>query len=116
MTEPARPSLRLSVAVALGAGLAFVVVAALLVPWHWLPGGHVHAVPATDVFSAEQIERGEHVSGLLRHAAWGNILISVLVGASSGSPASGARSWLGCPVGGGRRWWSVALCSSRSAH
>ena len=79
MTDRATPSLRLSLAVTLVAGAAFVVVAALVVPWHWLPGQHVVAVPADQVFSAAQIARGEHVSGLLRHAAWGNLLVSLLV-------------------------------------
>jgi len=79
MTDRATPSLRLSLAVTLVAGAAFVAVAALVVPWHWLPGQHVVAVPADQVFSAAQIDRGEHVSGLLRHAAWGNLLVSLLV-------------------------------------
>ena len=79
MTDRATPSLRLSLAVTLVAGAAFVVVAALVVPWHWLPGQHVVAVPAEQVFSAAQIDRGEHVSDLLRHAAWGNLLVSLLV-------------------------------------
>jgi STE24 endopeptidase len=83
MSEPAGPeggpSLRLSLAVVLVAGAAFAIVAAFLVPWHWLPGGHVKAVPATQVFSGAEIARGEHVSGQLRHAGWGNLAISVLV-------------------------------------
>jgi STE24 endopeptidase len=91
MTEPPRPrrshggaerptvSLRLSLAVTVIAGAAFAVVAALVVPWHWLPGAHVEAVPASQVFSSAQIARGEHVSGLLRHAAWASLVVSVLV-------------------------------------
>lgn len=106
MSEPARPSRWLSLTVALAAGLAFLVVAALLVPWHWIPGGHVHAVPAADVFSVQQIARGEHVSGLLRHAAWGNLLVSVLVASILGFTSLGSVVVARLPG----RWWSkVAL-------
>ncbi|MGY2874558.1 STE24 endopeptidase [Marmoricola sp. URHA0025 HA25] len=99
MTE-ARPSLRLSLAVAVSTGVAFVVVAALVVPWHWLPGGHVHAVSATDVFSAREIARGEHVSGLLRRAAWGNLLVSVLVAGMLGFTRLGSALVARLPG-----WW-----------
>ena len=78
------PSVRVSLAVTIVVGAAFVTLAATLVPWDWLPGGHVAEVPADQVFTAAQIARGERVSGLLRHAAWGNIVISVLVAAALG--------------------------------
>jgi STE24 endopeptidase len=77
--ERPTPSVRLSLAVTVVAGVAFVVVAALVVPWHWLPGQHVRAVPAEQVFSPAQIARGEHVSGLLRHTAWAGLLVSLVV-------------------------------------
>jgi STE24 endopeptidase len=78
MTERAAPSGRLSLAVTLVSGIAFVVVAALVVPWHWLPGQHVTAVPAGEVFSPAEIAKGEHVSGLLRHLAWGNLVVGLV--------------------------------------
>jgi STE24 endopeptidase len=101
MTERAAPSLRLSLAVTLVAGTAFVVVAALVVPWHWLPGQHVRAVPAGQVFSPAQIAKGEHVSGLLRHAAWANLVIGVLVAAFLGFTRWGSV-FVGRLPG---RWW-----------
>jgi STE24 endopeptidase len=79
MTERAAPSGRLSLAVTVVAAVAFVVLAALVVPWHWLPGQHVTAVPAGEVFSPAEIAKGEHVSGLLRHLAWANLAVSLLV-------------------------------------
>ena len=79
MNHEVGPSVRISLAVTLVAGGAFVVLAALLVPWDWLPGGHLAKVSADEVFTPSQITRGEHVSGLLRHAAWGNIVVGVLV-------------------------------------
>lgn len=78
------PSLRLGIAVTVVAASGFVVLAWLAVPWNWLPGGQVEAVPASTVFSADEIARGERVSGLLRHAAWGNLAISVLLAALLG--------------------------------
>jgi len=105
MTEPPRPSLWLSVAVVVVAGAAFAVVAALVVPWHWLPGGHVEAVPANRVFSPAEIVHGEHVSGLLRHAAWGNLVISLLVAAGLGFTRLGS-ALVGRLPG---PWWSKAI-------
>src|SRR6266540_1391544 len=101
MTDPTGPSLRLSLAVTLVAGAAFAVTAGLVVPWHWLPGGHVEAVPARQVFSTAEIARGEHVSGLLRHAAWGNLVISVLVAGVLGFTRLGS-ALVGRIPGG---WW-----------
>ena len=53
------PDRRVALVVTLVGGLAFVVLAALLVPWHPVPGGTPDAGrPATSVFTAEQIARG----------------------------------------------------------
>jgi STE24 endopeptidase len=106
MSEPAGPSLRVSLAVTVVAGIAFVVVAALVVPWHWLPGGHVEAVRADDLFSAPEIARGEHVSGLLRHAAWGNLVIGLLVAVLLGFTRLGSLIVGRLP---GRWWLKVTL-------
>jgi STE24 endopeptidase len=106
MSEPVGPSLRVSLAVTVVAGIVFAVVAALVVPWHWLPGGHVEAVRADDVFSAPEIARGEHVSGLLRHAAWGNLVIGLLVSALIGFTRLGSAIVGRLP---GRWWLKVAL-------
>ena len=102
MTGTVAPSLRLSLIVTVVAGVGFVVAAAILVPWHWLPGGHVHAVPAARYFSRGEVARGEHVSGLLRHAAWGNLAVSVLVAAMLGFTRLGSALVQRLPG----RWWS----------
>ncbi|MBO9520742.1 MAG: M48 family metallopeptidase [Nocardioidaceae bacterium] len=86
------PSRRVSLVVTLVAGLVFAVLAAVLVPWHWLPGGHVEAAPAGRVFSADQIARGEHVSGLLRHTGWANLAVGLVAGLLLGLTRAG--SWL----------------------
>ncbi len=77
-------SLRVAVVVTVVAGATFLVLAALLVPWHWLPGGHVEAVPAHTVFSDRQIARAEHVSGLLRHTGWASLAVGLVVSAVLG--------------------------------
>ena len=108
MSAPPPPSLRLSVAVVLVAGAAFAVTAAVAVPWHWLPGGHVDAAPARSVFTAAQIAHGEHVSGLLRHASWGNILLGVLVAGLLGFTRWGSALVRRLPG----PWWLAVLLGS----
>jgi STE24 endopeptidase len=88
---PALPSRKVSLAVTLASGVIFVVLAVWLVPWHWLPGGHVHAVPARSIFSAREIARGQHVSGLLRHTAWAGLAIGLLASLLLGFTRLGSR-------------------------
>lgn len=102
---PEGPSLRLSTAVTLVAASAFIALAWAVVPWSWLPGGHVEAVPADAVFSADEIARGERVSGLLRHAAWGNLAISVLLAAILGFTRVGSRAVGRIPG----PWWAKVV-------
>jgi STE24 endopeptidase len=90
MTDRAGPNLRLSLIITAIAGVAFVVLAVLVVPWHWLPGRHVDAVPASEVFSAAQVDHGERVSGLLRHVAWANLVVSLLVACLLGFTRAGS--------------------------
>ena len=99
--EPTRTSVRISLILTLGAGVTFVVLAGLLIPWHWLPGQHVEAVPAGSVFTAAQIDRSEHVSWLLRYAAWGNLAIALLVALILGLTPLGSRMVARLPG----RWW-----------
>lgn len=86
---------------AVAAGIVFVILAAVLVPWSWLPGQSVEAVEARTVFTAAQIERNEHVSWMLRLPSWANLVIGL-----------GLSIWLGFTRSGGRllsrlpgRWW-----------
>lgn len=85
------PSRRVSLAVTLIATIVFVVLAAVLVPWHWLPGGHVEAAPADSVFTAKEIARGEHVSGLLRHTAWASLAVGLAAALLLGLTRLGGR-------------------------
>ena len=99
------PSLRLTVAVCVVSGLAFVVLAARLVPWHWLPGSHVDAVPASSVFSARQISTGEHVSGMLRHTGWASLGVSLAVALWLGLTRAGSGLMRRLPG----PWWARVI-------
>lgn len=105
MTQPAGPSLRLSLAVTVVAGAAFAVMAAVVVPWDWLPGRSFEAAQADQLFSAQQIARGEHVSGLLRYAGWGNLVISLLLAALLGFTRLGSSLVRRIPG----PWWVQVL-------
>ena len=45
----------------------FAVLAAVLIPWDWVPGGgSIRHVPADQVFTAAEIDRAETYSSLVR--------------------------------------------------
>ncbi|RNL64240.1 M48 family peptidase [Nocardioides marmoriginsengisoli] len=96
---------RLSAAVAVVGGVAFVVLAVVLVPWHWLPGQSVHAVPADAVFTPAQIDRAEHLSWMLRISGWGNLALGLVVACWLGFTRSGSRLVARLPG----PWWLMAL-------
>ena len=100
-----RTSVRISLTVTVVAGAAFVVLAAVLVPWHWLPGQHVRAVPARSVFSAAQIHRAEHVSALFRYSGWANLAIGLGLALVLGLTGLGSRLMARLPG----RWWCKLL-------
>ena len=64
---------RVSASVLVVAGLAFVVLAVLLVPWSPVPGGAPDPVPADQVFTPAAIARAEDVSGSLRAWGWASL-------------------------------------------
>ena len=74
-----RPDRRLSLMVAVIGGLVFVGLAAWLVPWQWVPGGHYAHVSADEVFSPTQIRRGTHYSSMQRHLGWAAYAVSMVV-------------------------------------
>ncbi len=67
---------RCALIVALVAATGFVLVAAIWVPWHPVPGGVPGAVRPDSVFTAQEIRRGED------YAAWARrwSLLSLLIG------------------------------------
>ena len=81
--------------VALGAtvvgALAFVLLAAWLVPWHPVPGGMPDPVAADTVFSAEQIERAEDYARWARVWSWSSLALSLAVACWLGFGKTGRR-------------------------
>lgn len=73
------PDRRWSLAAVIVGAVAFAVVAAIFVPWQWVPGGHYEAVAPRQVFTAAEIARGEHFSGMLRHLGWSSYALSLIV-------------------------------------
>ncbi|MEI2712739.1 MAG: M48 family metallopeptidase [Nocardioides sp.] len=57
---------------------AFLVVFWWRVPWQPVPGGTPAAVPASEVFTREEIARAEHYSRWIRVWSWSSLVISLL--------------------------------------
>jgi STE24 endopeptidase len=80
---------KVSAAVA-GLGIVLLtVLAALLVPWHPVPGGAVTPVPAHDVFSAAQIDRAEAFARQARILSWSSLGVSLLAASVLGFTSIG---------------------------
>ena len=96
---------RLSIAMALGGAVAFVVLAVVLVPWHPYPGGALRVPDETTVFTPEQLQRATAYSHVARWLGRTSLLVSLafacLLGFSRFGPAVSRR--LRGP------WWLRAL-------
>jgi STE24 endopeptidase len=97
--------------VARGAAVVTVVVsfalvgilAALLVPWSWVPGGHLVPEQASALFAPAQVARSERYSGIQRLLGWSSYLLSLAVLLGLGLTPVGSR--LLRRVTRRRRWW-----------
>lgn len=85
--------------------LVFAALAAIFVPWAWVPGGHVAHVPASEVFTAEQLRRGHAYSSMQRHLGWASLAVSLAVALVLGLTRLGARLVRLLPG----PWWVKAL-------
>ncbi len=101
----ARPSAALCLGLVGAATAVLVVLAVVLVPWAWVPGGHVAPVRGSEVFSAEQLRRAETYSGMQRHLAWASLAVSLAVALLLGLTRLGARLVRLVPG----PWWTKAL-------
>jgi len=104
MSPASAPDRRVALVVTIVGGLAFVVLAALLVPWHPVPGGTPDPVPAGSVFTAEQIARGEDYARWARIWSWSSLAVSLVVSCVLGFSRWGPRL-----VGRLRGWWWVRV-------
>jgi STE24 endopeptidase len=95
---------RWSLVTFLVATIAFVLVAAWRIPWHPVPGGTPHAVPASHVFTPAQIARANDYSDPARYLGWASLLVSLAVTLVLGLTPLGARL-----AGRLRGWWWVRV-------
>lgn len=82
---------RLALIVAGAGGLAFLALAAWLVPWQPVPGGVPAPVAPSTVFDAEQIRRAEEFSSGARVLGWLTLTVSLAVTCWCGFSARGQR-------------------------
>src|SRR5262249_28251322 len=71
----ARAAVRTGIVVMAVGGIAFLVLAVVLVPWSPVPGGTPHPVPADQVFTAEQVARAEDFSRWARAWSWSSLAV-----------------------------------------
>jgi len=101
---------RWSLVTFLVATVAFVVVAAVFIPWHPVPGGTPPPVPESDVFTSAQIARANAYSDPARHLAWAALGVSLVVTLVLGLTPIGRRL-----AGRLRGWWWVRVLQAVAA-
>ncbi|QNN54753.1 M48 family metallopeptidase [Nocardioides mesophilus] len=89
------------------ATLALVVVAALWVPWSWVPGGRLVPLSPGDLFTKSELARAERFSDARRWLGWTSYAVSLATAAALGFTRWGAR--LVRRLEGGRRWPVTAV-------
>jgi STE24 endopeptidase len=102
------PSTRLCWALVGGSLIVLIVLGAVLVPWSWVPGGHVEAVRGSEVFTSAELRRAEAYSSAQRHLSWASLAVSLVLALVLGLTSLGARmtSRLRGP------WWVRALLAT----
>jgi STE24 endopeptidase len=88
---------------AAGSFAAVIVLAAALVPWSWVPGGHLVPKTAEQLFTAPQIARSERYAHLQRLLGWSSYFLSLGALVLLGLTPLGAR--LLHRLAPFRRWW-----------
>lgn len=94
----------MALAVALLGGVAFVVLAVVLVPWHPVPGGTPSPADPTSVLTPAEIARGEDYSRWARLWSRSSLAVSLLVACVLGFAPWGRRL-----VARLRGWWWVRV-------
>lgn len=95
---------RWSLVTFLFATVAFVIVAALFIPWHPVPGGTPPPVRESDVFTPAQIARANAYRDPVRHLGWASLTVSLVVTLVLGLTPIGRRL-----AGRLRGWWWVRV-------
>ena len=76
--------------------------AAVVVPWVWVPGGHLVPVPASDLFRPDQLARMESYAGVRRVLGWSSYFLTLAVAVALGLTPLGGRLLRRLVP---RRWW-----------
>lgn len=106
MTAPlAERHRRCAVITSLVGVVAFVGLAAVLVPWSPVPGGMPAPVPASDQFSAAHLAEAETFARWARLWSWSSLAVSLLVACWLGFGRTGRRLAGGLPG----PWWLVVV-------
>jgi STE24 endopeptidase len=100
------PPRRVALVVAGIGGLAFVALAAWLVPWSPVPGGLPPPADPASVFTAGQVRRAEEFSSGARALSWASLAVSVAVTCWFAFSARGRRLTERLP---GPWWFRVLL-------
>ena len=95
---------RVALVVTAVGGIAFVVLALVLVPWHPVPGGTPSAAPAETVFTTAQIDRAEDYAHWARIWSWSSLGVSLVVACVLGFGPWGRRIVDRLPG-----WWWVRV-------
>jgi len=98
------PDRRVALAVTLVGGLAFAVLAVLLVPWQPVPGGTPAPVEPGSIFTAEEIARAEEYARWARAWSWSSLVVSLVIACLLGFTDWGRRL-----VGRLPGWWWVRV-------
>lgn len=105
MTRPGTSDRRVAAGVAAAGAVAFVLLAALFVPWDPIPGGGPSSLPAPDdVLPPEQLARAEAYVGPARLLGWSSLAVSMAVVCWLGFTSTGARLVDRLPG-----WWWVRV-------
>ncbi|WP_240755880.1 M48 family metallopeptidase [Nocardioides iriomotensis] len=91
MTSTPRLNRRGAVAMLVLAVVGLVLAASLLVPWEWVPGGHLVPMSAGKLFTAEQLLRGEEYARVARLLSWSSLAVSLAVVGALGFTRLGSR-------------------------
>jgi STE24 endopeptidase len=90
--------------------VAFVIVAALFIPWHPVPGGTPAPVPESAVFTPAEIARANAYSDPARLLGWASLAVSLVVALVLGLTPIGRRL-----AGRLRGWWWVRVLQAVAA-
>lgn len=84
-------------------GVLLAVLGALLVPWSWVPGGHLVPRTAASLFTPEQIARAERYSWIRRGLGWASYAASLILLVLLGLTRRGGRLLRRLPG----PWWAA---------